>query len=204
MQNCYREDLARVVKMKKKFTIDRWIELLRSGRKFYRIADMMKLSGLNYAASRAAAHRLAKKGLLVRIGKELFGNMMASFSPEEAACQSYLPSYLSCEYALSRHGVIDQMAVLLTAVTLRRSKKAKIGQMEVVYRHLRKNLFWGYIAEGDSFIAEPEKALLDWLYLSKTPPSLDELNWDQLDKMKLKSYAKKFPNFLRRIPWPKE
>lgn len=179
--------------MKRKFTVDKWVKILKSGRKFYKMADFMKFSGLNYTACRTTAYRLIKRGLLIRIGKELFGNMLVNFSPEEAACQAYPPSYLSCEYALSRHGVIDQMPVTLTAVTLRRSKRARVGQVGVDYRHLRKNLFWGYVQEGESFIAEPEKALLDWLYLiGERTPALDEINWEQIDKTKLKSYAMKF------------
>lgn len=190
--------------MRKKVTISHWVKLLRSGRKFYMLADMMKLSGLNYAASRAAASRLVKRGLLVRLGKELFGNKLVDFSPEEAACQAYIPSYISCEYAMARHGVIDQMPVVITAVTTNRGKKSKVGQVEVFYDHLRKNLFWGYVPDEDAFIAEPEKALLDWLYLKPAKKKLlDEINWDQLDLKKLEKYASRFPNthrnYLRMI-----
>lgn len=184
------------MKRTNKLTLVFWLGALKSGRKFYKISDLMKISGLGYAACRMATMRLVNRGILIRIGKELYGNLLVNFSPEEAACQAYLPSYLSCEYALSRCGVIDQMPTVLTAITLMRGKRAKVGSIEVDYRHLRKNLFWGYVRDGDSFIAEPEKALLDWLYLGRgrlETISLDEINWDELDTLKLKKYSTRFP-----------
>ena len=185
--------------MKKRITLDFWINTLRSGRKFYKTADLMKVSGLSYVACRATIERLVKRKFLTRLGKELFGNALIGFSIEEAACFAYLPSYLSCEYVLSRHGVIDQMTVVITAVNLLRSKKIKIGQTEISYKHLRKNLFWGFVQDGDSFIAEPEKALLDWLYLAgKTPTHTDEIDWKGIDLVKLKNYASKYPSDVQR------
>jgi len=189
------------MKQAKKLALDFWVGALKSGRKFYKISDLMKVSGLGYAACRMAAGRLASKGILIRVGKELYGNLLVNFTSEEAACQAYLPAYLSCEYALSRYGVIDQMPTVLTAMTLMRGKRAKAGSIEVSYRHLRKNLFWGYVRDGDSFVAEPEKALLDWLYLGRKKletASLDEINWDELDLVKLKKYSTKFPKAVQR------
>lgn len=187
--------------MKKQLTTSHWVNILKSGRKFYKMADLMKVSGLGYTACRAAASRLVKGKLLLRVGKELYGNLLTEFAIEEAACRAYAPSYISFEYALCHHGVIDQMSVVLTMATLRKSREVSIGRTTVVYQHLRKNLFWGYEAEGDSFIACPEKALLDLLYLDRKRRgkgrSLDEINWDMLDKAKFETYALKFPKGMR-------
>ena len=182
-------------------TLENWVRILKSGRKFYKLADFIKLSGLPYRSCRVSLARLVKKGLLIKLGKEFFGSTLVPFSTEEAICQSYLPSYLSYEYALSHHGVLDQMPYVYTAATSRRSKKTKIGNMEVVYKHLRKTLFWGYVPEGEACIAEPEKALLDWLYLrrhEKSGLNLDEIHWEEMDIPKLKSYSKRFPKEVRK------
>jgi hypothetical protein len=45
-------------------------------------------------------------------------------------------------------------------------------------------------------IAEPEKALLDWIYLNRQeglPTPLDEVNLRFLEPAKLRSYALRFP-----------
>lgn len=186
---------------KKRLTTEYWLRLFRSGGKFYRMADLMKLTGHNYPACRMAASRLVKMGLLIRIGKELFGNSLLGFSPEEAACTAYAPSYLSCEYVLSRVGVIDQMPVVITAVTLNRGKRMRVGGTTVEYRHLRRGLFWGYVVERESFIAEPEKALLDWIYFSirkNDRLALDEINWENIERSKFEEYAARFPRQVRR------
>jgi hypothetical protein len=45
-------------------------------------------------------------------------------------------------------------------------------------------------------VAEPEKALLDWIYLTRQeglPTPLDEINLPFLNPGKLRAYAEKFP-----------
>lgn len=183
--------------MKKKMTLGHWIPILKSGQKFYKMADLLKLSGLSYHSCRVTVSRLVKKGLLVKLGKELFGSALVVFTPEEAICQAYFPSYISCEYVLSRHGVMDQMPYVYTVMTTRRNKRTTVGKAEVSYEHLRQNLFWGYVPEGEAFVAEPEKALLDWIYLRREM-NLDEVHWEEIDLQKLNSYAKKFPKEVQK------
>lgn len=187
--------------MKKNMGLENWVRLLKSGRKFYKTADLIRWSGLAPNSCRVTLARLVKKGLLIKVGKEFFGSALVPFSVEEAICQSYLPSYISCETVLSRHGVIDQMPYVYTAVTTRRNKQGNVGKTEVNYKHLRRNLFWGYLPEGEAFIAEPEKALLDWIYLrsgKETKLSLDEIHWEEVDREKLKSYSTKFPRDVQK------
>jgi hypothetical protein len=75
-----------------------------------------------------------------------------------------------------------------------------------IYRHLKKALFWGYKAvpteHGFYLMAEPEKALLDYLYLNlgriRSQADMDgiRLNYDQLrqhlDGNKFREYLAAF------------
>jgi hypothetical protein len=48
---------------------------------------------------------------------------------------------------------------------------------------------------------EPEKALLDWVYLQRQeglPVALDELSLNPIDKKKLQKYALQYPNSVQR------
>jgi hypothetical protein len=61
--------------------------------------------------------------------------------------------------------------------------------IRIVYRHIHKNLYWGFqikrMRHGSYGIAEPEKALLDWVYLQcqeGLPAALDELSPSAIDK----------------------
>jgi hypothetical protein len=61
-------------------------------------------------------------------------------------------------------------------------------------------LYWGFIEKQTRYskyaIAEPEKALLDWIYLTLptgSKPSFDEMVFKSIDKQKLVKYASKYP-----------
>jgi hypothetical protein len=65
---------------------------------------------------------------------------------------------------------------------------------------LSNNLFWGFQEKrtryGKYNLAEPEKALLDWVYLHRQEGSTintDELDVQALDRSKLLRYAAQFP-----------
>jgi hypothetical protein len=72
--------------------------------------------------------------------------------------------------------------------------------VSISFRRISKNLFWGFQEKrtryGKYNIAEPEKALLDWVYLRRQEGSTintDELDLQRLDRGKLLQYAAKFP-----------
>jgi len=70
----------------------------------------------------------------------------------------------------------------------------------VEYRQLRADLFFGHRIDKGLDIAEPEKALLDALYLMKRGRlslALEELDVSGLSPGKLKSYGTRFPRYVR-------
>jgi len=88
----------------------------------------------------------------------------------------------------------------LTCVTLGYPRTFSSRSVTIVYRKISHELFWGFEQKKTRYnsyrIAEPEKALLDWIYLSRQeglPTPLDEINVQFLDVPKLRAYAKKFP-----------
>jgi len=77
----------------------------------------------------------------------------------------------------------------LTCVTTGFPRKFRSASVRIVYRHISKNLFWGFeekrTRRGSYKIAEPEKALLDWVYLQRQeglPVALDELSLKPIDQ----------------------
>lgn len=112
------------------------------------------------------------------------------------------PSYISLEKALEFHGLIPEAVPVYTSVTTKRPGKfeTKIGVFD--YRHIHVNLFWGYesVAHHNqtAFIASPEKALLDFIYLKApkvTMEYLTELRLQNMDKFsthQLTEYAARF------------
>jgi len=115
---------------------------------------------------------------------------------ERTANELYYPSYLSFESALSRYGILSQIPYTLTFATNRRSKKILLRDREVEYRQLKKEYFFGYKLEKGLYIAEPEKAVLDQLYMISKGKALSDISeWSLigLKKGKLFQYSKYFP-----------
>ncbi len=122
---------------------------------------------------------------------------------ETIAFNLYQPSYISLEWALFKYGLIPEIVFSPTSVTVKTTRTFKNNFGLFSYRHLKRELFFGYRKIGKNgqiyLIAEPEKALLDYLYLNspkiKTPEDIEELRFNEieigkLDKTKLQKYAK--------------
>jgi hypothetical protein len=89
-------------------------------------------------------------------------------------------------------------------VTTGKPKEYRTPEFAITLRSISEHLFWGFIEKQTRYskyrIAEPEKALLDWVYLtlqSGLTPHLDEIELQSLDKQKLIKYADKYPGTVR-------
>ena len=113
-----------------------------------------------------------KKGYLLKIKNAIyiFKRDYEKIKGEEIAATLYQPSYLSLESALSAYGFIPEIVYSYVSVTGKTNRifDNKFGHF--IYRHLKTELFWGYrevrTDTGRYIIAEPEKAILDYLYLN--------------------------------------
>ncbi|MFQ6083074.1 MAG: hypothetical protein ACE5WD_06930 [Candidatus Aminicenantia bacterium] len=71
----------------------------------------------------------------------------------------------------------------MTCATTEKTKLVETSYGSIQFHHLKPALFWGFVNEDGILWAEPEKALLDYLYISRKIkggfPSLDEINWEE-------------------------
>ncbi len=116
-----------------------------------------------------------QKGLVVQLRRGLYtlGRTERKIEPSELflAGQIYAPSYISLEYALGLYGFIPEMVVDVTSVTTRNPANFQNEFGKFSYQHIKRAAFRGFRAEKDRaglvyFIAEPEKALADFIYLN--------------------------------------
>jgi len=87
------------------------------------------------------------------------------------ANQLYVPSYVSLEYALNFYGLIPERTVDITSITTKKTMTIKNEIGSFIYQHVKPEAFRGFKMANDSsgltfFIAEPEKAVVDLLYLN--------------------------------------
>ena len=164
-------------------------------------------AGENLSQVRLQLSRWVNDGRLIKIHKSLYtvAEPYRKIKHELFSIANSMksPSYVSIQSALSRHGLIPEFVPVTTSITTSRPQviTTPLGRFE--YRHVKKNLFWGYQLVNlsdrqQSFIATPEKALLDLIYLTSggdREEFLKELRLQNLEKLNmniLRQYSKKF------------
>lgn len=133
--------------------------------------------------------RLEKANILKRIVKGKYFFSFKEINDYELANFLLTPSYISLESALSFYGILAQFPYSITSVTPAKTRRIIYNEKEFEFAHLKKEYFFGYEKKDNFLIAQPEKALLDELYLISKgliSISLDELNLSQINKNKLR------------------
>ena len=157
------------------------------------IARLLNISPKNRKVSLS---RLTKRKILRRLRRNLYEIALKPSDILEAANSIYQPSYLSFTYCLGKLGMLNQIAYEIEFATPKKTKRVKIRNRSVIFRKIKKELFFGYTLKDNVFIAEPEKALLDTLYLKTkglTAINESELNLGDIRKQKFITMSKKFP-----------
>jgi len=156
--------------------------------------DIASVAPMDANTLRVSLHRLVKRGDLIALKKGLYHLKESEIDLERLAAEICYPAYFSCEWALAHHGVLHQMPYRLELMTSKRSRRILIGSREIAVHHLKKDLFWGYEIVDGIWMATPEKAILDILYLQrlgqKTLP-VDEIRWKNINRKKLLQFAKR-------------
>jgi predicted transcriptional regulator of viral defense system len=114
---------------------------------------------------------------------------------EEIANALYKPSYISFEYALAYYNMLPEMPYLVTSATTKPTRLFTTAYMSFAYYTIKPEAYIEYslVKKGaKSFlIAEPEKAIVDYLYFESIGkrPYNDRLVLNNLNKDKLVEYA---------------
>ncbi|PIU34551.1 hypothetical protein COT03_02175 [Candidatus Shapirobacteria bacterium CG07_land_8_20_14_0_80_39_18] len=137
----------------------------------------------------------SKDGLFLRLKKGLYSLKTNPLSEEELANHLYRPSYISFEYALASYNILPEMTYSVTSATTKPTRTFIVNNKTFSYSTIKKEAYTGYTLikqDGAVFLmAEPEKALVDYLYfvvLGKKTKN-DRLKTSSLQKEKLLKYA---------------
>lgn len=111
-------------------------------------------------------------------------------------------SYVSLQSALAHYSLIPEVTYVTTSVSHSRPERIETPLGVFEFRHVKRELLFGYelqdLGGQSAFIATPEKALLDLIYLQPggdLEAYLAELrlqNLEQLNSERLQFYAKRF------------
>jgi len=182
-----REDLSQITK--------------NLGKDWFDLKDLRKLFP-EEKNLKTSVKRLKDDGFIKQITRGVYSLSENSVDIEKIATQIYYPSYISFESALAKYGIINQGRYGLTLATSRHSKKITLGNIECEYSKIKNDLFFGFDLIGETYIAKPEKAFLDQLYLislGKRNRNTEEWYLDSLDKKTIAEFLKKYPKSVQKL-----
>jgi len=149
--------------------LDAHAKLLKMDVLAFQTSDASAALGISNARASKMLARLAASGHVARLrrGQWGFKDRIDPLSLPEFLTAPF-PSYVSLQSALYLHGLISQIPTVLYAVSPARTRMYRTVLGTVSVHHIDPGFFFGYrpAAQGRAKIATPEKALIDFLYLS--------------------------------------
>ena len=144
-------------------------KLQEKGPPVFSVREFAGYAGVSGTASQKLLERYSKKGFFVRLKKGLYS--VKSRQPHAFVVSNslYRPSYISFESALSFHGLIPETVYEVSAATPKASRNFSAGGRAYSYHRIKGASYCGYepagMQGGVVYIASPEKALVDYLYM---------------------------------------
>src|SRR3989344_9703766 len=139
--------------------------------------------------------RLIKSDVIKKVEKDKY--MLSTYQDYFAIANFlYKPSYISFETALNHYGILSQFPYEMTSATPKKTLQKVIDDKAYSYTHIQKSLYWGYDIRTGFVIAQPEKALLDQLYIASKGikgENLNEYDYTHINKSIFFNYLENFP-----------
>jgi predicted transcriptional regulator of viral defense system len=184
--------------------------LILHGLQVFTTQEFINLFKLDASLAKVKLSRYKKSGYLTSPRKGVYYLTGEVENKYKIANKVYRPSYISLDSALSKYGIIPETVYALTSITTKATREFSDDQTIYRYYKIKKNAYTGYhIIENDVLMAEPEKAVVDYLYfVAQGKRELnDRLNLSKLDKQKILKWAlffkdKRLDNLLKKYVNP--
>jgi predicted transcriptional regulator of viral defense system len=141
--------------------------LLGKGIRLFSPSDFQRVFGVSLRATQEFVKDHCDD-LFQKVRNGLYALRAQAPQEEAIANRLYAPSYISFEYALARYGIIPESVYTVTSATTRITREFIVNNKAFAYSRIKKQAYRGYRTEkigGQTIlIAEPEKALADYLY----------------------------------------
>ena len=179
-----------------------------SERLYFTTGDVAELLKVQVPSARVLCTRYVKEGIFVRLKKNFYvlGQNWEGYSREERfkiANFLQVPSYISFMTALSLYEVTTQVQRdFYESASLKRSVKFDTKGTVFNYYKMKKDYYFDFIKRDEVFIATPEKAFVDMIYLysfGKYAVDFASLDMEKLDKGRIREIAAVFPQKTKNI-----
>lgn len=178
------------------------LDLNKINKLYFGYEDIARIRGISPASAKVTASRYVQHGLLLRLKK----NMYMLRQVWDTASQSdkfrlanlvQSPSYISLATAFDYYEITTQVQQnFFESIVMKRTKTIQVNGTTLQYTKMNVDLYFGFKKEQGFFIATPEKALLDALYLmsyGRYSLDLSAINIERLDGDVIQTISTKYP-----------
>ena len=178
--------------------LEKYRLLKESGLVVFNRRVLASILHVSYASTNPILFRLVAKGVLLHLRRDCYVLSDCAGETRKIANELVKPSYISLWTALSDAGVTTQVPRVVQSATMRRSCTIeRRGLPAFQYVHLPEKLFFGFALDAEGiFRAEPEKALLDVLYVQRGKMDADSLRRGAFQRGTLEEYLRAFPGWV--------
>lgn len=169
------------------------------GIKIFSTREMKLLLGLSERAAQQLVWRYKEKGYIFELKRGLYALKTNQPNTYQIANRLYQPSYISFDAALSYHRIIPETIYAVTSATTKITREFEVEGVRYTYHRLKKAFFTGYkltrYLDAGVNMAEPEKALADYLYyvdIRQRGLHYERIDLKKIKKAKLKEYIELF------------
>jgi predicted transcriptional regulator of viral defense system len=182
-------------------------ELQKIGNRYFNLQELARALGITLESAKVSASRYVKQGFLVRIKKNMYAlpEYLKNALIEEIFMIANLgqtPSYISLSSALAYYEITTQIQRdFIESIVIKRTKEISIAGRSFRYNKIKEELYFGFVKEKGFFIATPEKAFMDTLYLASLGRysfDIAAIDRDKFDWNKILLLCDRFPSNIRR------
>lgn len=179
-------------------------ELLKRRIRIFTTREFIVLFQLNPYQAEYTLSELVKDELFQRLKKGVYMLKTDPANEKEIANVVYKPSYISFDYALAYYNLIPEVVYQITSATTKPTRLFTTETLAFGYYTIKIPAYTGYVLKQEReirfLIAEPEKAVVDYIYaLTLGERGLlgkryinDRLKIQSLDQEKMRQYASLF------------
>ena len=184
------------------------IKLRNIKKSYFGYEELARTLGISTASARVTASRYVKMGLLVRIKRNLYvrSESWDTATKEDKFIIANLgetPSYISLMTALDYYGITTQMQRdFFESVAVQRTKTISVRGTVFRYSKISSDLYFGFEKKDGFFIATPEKALLDAVYLisyGRYALDLPSIDPEKINRLEIEKLSRSYPGRTQKL-----
>jgi hypothetical protein len=181
--------------------------LLKKGVRVFTPLDFARIFQISASKTKNFLETQTNGGLFVRLKQGIYGLKTDLPGEEIIANALYKPSYISFEYALAYYNLIPEMPYTITSATTKPTRIFIANGQSFTYSTIKLEAYTGYslikvdrsalhnsLGLESFLLADPEKALVDYLYFVSIGKRMGndriDLESKPLNPNKLAAFAK--------------